>query len=476
MNTLASYAISRKALQVLDPQAQGQIPDTWFNWVGGKPTSSAANVRRLCLAYDGASNAPWNKLAIMQWDRQCRELGYDTVLILTDQEEMAALPLYSLDDPDHSVHPAMGITLLRDQEMDREDNAAWLEALREPDAYLAMAFSDVRRGAGMDLGIEGYAGLTAFHWWTLACEFKRWATLVCETNRRHLFDKMFPLNDWNESAAFGEQYKGKNAIITVENFFHTAYSDTLRALREYDGPDKSWDARTLLDIADWPLDALADNQGSRLNPKLKAVYPMRTLPFCGVAETDRGDLVPYGGFGSLTNPWAWDDGAVKQTIQEWVKKRDAQNVGTRLKLLWNASVIWVRGSFSHSGFQHGKGEASAAHTRSLLFMAPRQRAVQSQELKFNWKQIYEGNVEINFALDIGTNHMSLTAECDQDVDWSSFLVIKFPAAEWACAIPDNLQVLNEKKVAWIGLENPASVADIHAYLLHGPKDKKVIVC
>jgi hypothetical protein len=143
VNTLTCYAISAQALQMLDPQTRGQIPDTWFNWVGGKPKDHAANVRRLCLAHDGASDTPWNKPAIMRWDRQCRELGYDTVLILMDQE---SLPLYSLDDPENSVHPAMGITLLRDLEMDREDNQIWLEGLREPDAYLARAFSAARGG------------------------------------------------------------------------------------------------------------------------------------------------------------------------------------------------------------------------------------------------------------------------------------------------------------------------------------------
>jgi hypothetical protein len=122
---------------------------------------------------------------------------------------------------------------------------------------------------------------------------------------------MYPVNDWNDAAAFGEEYKGKNTIVSVVEFFQTAYSNTLQALKDYDSPDNAWSADTVQGFTDWTLDGEA----------LRTVYPMRSLPFCGVAETAKGDLKPYGGFASLIEPWAWDDGSVRKAIKESVARR-----------------------------------------------------------------------------------------------------------------------------------------------------------
>jgi hypothetical protein len=311
MNKLICYAISPAALALLTQASARNIPPEWFNWQGAKPPGQLANVARLCMAEHAGQ--PWREEQIIDWDRACRSLGYDTALVMADNEAMVDFDLYRFDNPDHSVHPEAGFILVSTQPADGKDRVKLLRMMQQPEFDIWAAITDLR-GGGTDLGIAGYGGVTVFQWWTLALEIDSWAKLVCKPANASLHPEAYPLNDWRRYSRGDASRYDKDTVISADDFFVNAYSNQLQALKDYDGPSKAWCRETVPGFDEWRYNGQA----------LKAVYPMRSLPFCGVAELLNGELKPYGGFASLTEPWAWDaKGEVRGAIKAHMNTRDS---------------------------------------------------------------------------------------------------------------------------------------------------------
>ena len=316
MSKLICYAISPAALSLLTKGCAQAIPPEWFNWVGAKPQGQPANARRLCLAATPAGQV-WAESDIVAWDKACRSLGHDTVLVMSsDDETMADYTLYRPHSPEQSVHEEAGFMLLGTHGHDARDRAEVLRTLQCPDLGLREAVSIFRRAGGGDLGASNadisYAEVSAFQWWQLAQEFERWVQTVCQPEHAHLHPQAYPLNDWRRTSRGRQEWRAEDLVISPEVFFERAYSP-LRDLVNYHGPETAWCKDTVPGFDAWALHGQA----------LKAVYPVRSLPFCGVAELQTGELRPYGGFASLNEPWAWDaNGEVQAVIRDWVARRD----------------------------------------------------------------------------------------------------------------------------------------------------------
>ena len=323
MEKLTCYAISRRALQLLAPPTQGNLPETWFNWLGAKPKGRAANISRITQIPD-----TYNKPEIVQWERDARSMGYDTCLILTLDDPLMAIQFFNFLDTEESVSPEMRLVTLGTHPAAKESNAELLDDLREPDVFLMTSFTRLRRGWGVNLSDTAYANIPARDWWMLACEFKRWASLMypAEAAAPHPdHPAMYDLNKWNVYSRRPDNagiFKVPDTQLTSAEFFEKDCNSGLAAVANGLGSlDNPWSAETVgADISTWSLQALPDvkARADGVIPKVTKVYPLRQAPICGVVILDNGEILPYGGFASLIpeHQWAWDSGEVKAAIQK----------------------------------------------------------------------------------------------------------------------------------------------------------------
>lgn len=337
MEKLTCYAISSQALQLLSPATQGNLPPTWFNWQGAKPAGRAANVSRITQI-----PTAWDRTEIVQWERDARSLGYDTCLILTLDDPLTAIQFFSFLDVQHSVSPEMQFLTLGAHSAAKESNLDVLSDLRQPDVFLMMSFTQSRRGGGVNLSDTAYTHILARDWWMLACEFKRWASLMYPAQAKTPHPDhpaMYDLNKWNVYSRRPDNagiFKVPDTQLTLADFFDTDCGSELAAVANGIGSlDKPWSADTVgSDIADWSLEALASYKlgPNGALPKIEKIYPLRQAPFCGVAVTNTREVIPYGGFASLIpeHQWAWDTGEVFFAIRQLNPQLSGEKRGKQL--------------------------------------------------------------------------------------------------------------------------------------------------
>ena len=425
MEKLTCYAISRRALQLLAPPTQGNLPETWFNWLGAKPKGRAANISRITQIPD-----TYNKPEIVQWERDARSMGYDTCLILTLDDPLMAIQFFNFLDTEESVSPEMRLVTLGTHPAAKESNAELLDDLREPDVFLMTSFTRLRRG-GVNLSDTAYANIPARDWWMLACEFKRWASLMypAEAAAPHPdHPAMYDLNKWTVYSRRPDNagiFKVPDTQLTSAEFFEKDCNSGLAAVANGIGSlDKPWCAETVgSDIADWSLEALAAYQlGPKGEaPKIEKVYPLRQAPTCGVAVTNTHQVIPYGGFASLIpeHQWAWDSGEVKAAITERV--RTSQLVSSPVIGWLHAQMRWVREGVSGISV-HGGVVASAAHKTTAKKTLPAKIVA---PFSYRWLQEYDDDHRVAFELIHDGSVLKLIATTGAPFDTDTFTKLRY---------------------------------------------------
>ena len=276
---LPCYGITARALQILtgSKELEHTISPAWFNW-----THDGVSRLTVVQADEAASNS------MARWSMNGAAAGYHCVLIDAVNDDHCIDDIDDLaDDIDYAIVSSMN--------GDTEDNFKLLKQLREPERILVIHYDTLREGGGIYIERLGFEHVTFTQWLSYGREIRDWIDRTAGDKATDLRIDTPDFIAWNPWAHLGF---GENLMLDLSEHFDTPRTDTWR-----------WNVVNPLTKKDVP------NLGS----DVEAFWPMRQMPFCGVARTISGELKAVGALPDTKDKngnWLWDDGTIRKALEE----------------------------------------------------------------------------------------------------------------------------------------------------------------
>ena len=250
MNKLSCYGITARALQILTNAEHpvGKVPDAWFNWVGVTPYArdlkNAYAPRRLeVVSADSAG----------RWCKNSVAAGYDCVYVGSIDDD------FCIDDLD-DLEDGIGYSIVVPSGDSCDSNRELLRELREPDKAVVLLWGSIRGGGGAPIDKMGFAEVTAQQWVAFGNEMSDWIQENAEGKESTVRIKTPDFSKWNPWEHLG----GPSRMLSLSEHFDTLPTDHW-----------PWSVENPITKKDVP----------NLASDIEAFWPMRQMPFCGVART-----------------------------------------------------------------------------------------------------------------------------------------------------------------------------------------------
>lgn len=286
---LPCYGITARALQILEVSdtPRSVIPVGWFNWTGMQSSAfdKAYAPQRLQIVQADPTAA--NSMA--RWSMNGTEAGYHCVLIDAVDDD------HCIDDID-DLADGIDYAIVTSMNGDTEHNFKLLKQLREPERILVIHYDTLREGGGVYVERLGFELVTFTQWLSYGTEIRDWIDRTAGDKATDLRIDTPDFSAWNPWAHLGF---GENLMLNLSEHFDTPRTDTWR-----------WNVGRPITKEDVPN---LDNYG------VEAFWPMRQMPFCGVARTFAGELKAVGALPNTKDKngnWLWDDGTIRKALQE----------------------------------------------------------------------------------------------------------------------------------------------------------------
>ena len=283
---LPCYGITAKALQILtgSKEPEHAINPAWFNWTHDE-------VSRLTVVQ--ADEAASNSMA--RWSMNGTAAGYHCVLIDAVDDDHCIDDIDDLaDDIDYLIVSSMN--------GDTEDNFKLLKQLREPERSLVIHYDTLREGGGVYVERLGFECVTFTQWLSYGRKIRDWIDRTAGDKATDLRIDTPDFSAWNPWANLGF---GENLMLNLSEHFDTPRTDTWR-----------WNVGNPITKEDVPN---LDNYG------VEAFWPMRQMPFCGVAKIFGGELRAIGALPNrkVNGNWLWDDGSIFNALSATAVVRES---------------------------------------------------------------------------------------------------------------------------------------------------------
>ena len=308
MNKLPCYGITARALQILVGASAPihEIPAKWFNWVGRAPgyQSSLPPFAPERLSIVSAPQEAPNSAA--RWCKNSLAAGYDCIFIDSVDDKHCVDEL--------GLENGIGYDIVAPSESGRTENPRLQNELREPDEAIVLLWDNLRLGGGAPIEKMGFAEVTVIQWIAYGRSMHDWIQQNTEGNGASVRTETPDFSKWNPWERFG----GASRMLSLSEHFDTLPTDHW-----------PWSVENPITKKDVP----------NLASDIEAFWPMRQMPFCGVARTFAGELKAVGALPDakdINGNWLWDDGTIRNALSPTKK-----SFSVPLNVFLSQGVRWI---------------------------------------------------------------------------------------------------------------------------------------